>query len=339
MRRLLIPFLTFCSALGGQTPAPAPAVEMPRVTMPDGQITSHVVQVFIQREILPSQKPELRLLRSHEITKKTAADSVAYPASDVATGYEWTEEVDGTKVPRRGTLLLFDLSRIDFQYKSMLRVRPVVSWTEGDARRLAVGREDVNLGNISGAVGWTCLVVGITLVVLVLLAWRAGTNPMSLFAGVDGHLSLAQLQLGCWTVAVGAVVLGYGFIRREIPDIPPPLLVLMGASLATGGLGYFQDSRHQDAAEAAGKTTVRRGLSLGDLVRVFKTGQMVAPLELSLAKAQMVFWTVLLLVLFLSKSILDGEIWAVPWPLVALMGFSQAGFLAPKLVPPTPPAA
>ena len=46
----------------------------------------------------------------------------------------------------------------------------------------------------------------------------------------------------------------------------------------------------------------------------------------------MLFWTILLLVIFLSKSILDGAIWEVPWPLVALMGFSQAGYLAPKLV-------
>ena len=39
----------------------------------------------------------------------------------------------------------------------------------------------------------------------------------------------------------------------------------------------------------------------------------------------------LLLVIFVSESILDGVIWDVPWPLVALMGFSQAGYLAPKL--------
>jgi hypothetical protein len=70
---------------------------------------------------------------------------------------------------------------------------------------------------------------------------------------------------------------------------------------------------------------------LVDLVRVFTPGQ--AP-ELSLAKAQMLFWTVLLLVLFVSKSILDGVVWEVPWALVALMGFSQAGYLAPKIVPP-----
>jgi len=49
-----------------------------------------------------------------------------------------------------------------------------------------------------------------------------------------------------------------------------------------------------------------------------------------LAKAQMLFWT-LLLVIFVSKSILDGVIWDVPWPLAALMGFIQAGYLAPKL--------
>jgi hypothetical protein len=47
----------------------------------------------------------------------------------------------------------------------------------------------------------------------------------------------------------------------------------------------------------------------------------------------MVFWTVLLIVLFISKSILEGAIWDVPWALVALMGFSQTGYLAPKLIP------
>ena len=55
--------------------------------------------------------------------------------------------------------------------------------------------------------------------------------------------------------------------------------------------------------------------------------------ELSLSKAQMIFWTILLVILFVSKSVLDGAIWEVPWALVALMGFSQAGFLVPKFAP------
>ena len=53
----------------------------------------------------------------------------------------------------------------------------------------------------------------------------------------------------------------------------------------------------------------------------------------------MLFWTGLLLVLFVSKSILEGGIWEVPWPLVALMGFSQAGYLAPKVADTTTPPA
>jgi hypothetical protein len=53
----------------------------------------------------------------------------------------------------------------------------------------------------------------------------------------------------------------------------------------------------------------------------------------SLARAQMVFWTGLLLVLFIAKSLLDGAIWAVPWQMVALMGISQAGYLSPKVFP------
>jgi hypothetical protein len=67
---------------------------------------------------------------------------------------------------------------------------------------------------------------------------------------------------------------------------------------------------------------------LVDLLRAFTPGQVP---KLSLAKAQMLFWTLLIIVIFLSKSILNGAIWDVPWPLVALMGFSQAGYLAPKL--------
>jgi hypothetical protein len=142
---------------------------------------------------------------------------------------------------------------------------------------------------------------------------------------VDGHLSLAQTQIACWTVVVGGIVLGYGLIKLEIPDIPTSLLALMGASLATGGIAFFQDAKKQNVAVDAGAPTPQFAPSWSDLVRVFPSG------ELSLSKAQMLFWTVLLLVLFISKSMLDGGIWEVPWPLVALMGFSQAGYLAPKI--------
>jgi hypothetical protein len=207
---------------------------------------------------------------------------------------------------------------------------PVVTWTEGGAERIVVGATEVNVGNIVAIIGWTTVIVGVALLIIVMLSRRVD-NPLRLLSGVDGHLSLAQTQVACWTVVVGGVVLGYGLVRLEVPAIPPSLLVLMGASLATGGIAYFRDAQKQHAAVAAGAAPAARPMALADLVRIFTPGQ--AP-ELSLAKAQMLFWTVLLLVLFVSKSILDGVVWEVPWALVALMGFSQAGYLAPKIVTP-----
>ncbi len=94
----------------------------------------------------------------------------------------------------------------------MLRVTPVVSWTEAGVSRTVVA-----------VLAWTFVVVGLTLLLVFGLAKRSGTNPLLLFAGVHGHLSLAQSQIACWTIAVGGVVLGYGLIRLQIPDIPESL--------------------------------------------------------------------------------------------------------------------
>jgi hypothetical protein len=313
-------------ANGGQPPV--------MIYMPDGQLSSHSIQVYVTRDILLSQNPRLLLLRSYAVAAKSADEAEQQKPSVVALGQEWVESIQGQQVRRSGTLLLFDLSQLDFHLKPMLRVRPVVSWTDGGVARIAVGSREVNVGNIVAAFIWTALVVGLAIVVITLLSRGKGGSPLLLLAGVDGHLSLAQTQIACWTVAVGGVVLGYGLIRIDIPNIPASLLALMGASLATGGIGFFQDAQNQQAAVRAGVVPVKRGLAFGDLIRVFPTGQ--GP-ELSLAKAQMLFWTVLLLLLFISKSVLDGTIWDVPWALVGLMGFSQAGYLAPKLVPQTPP--
>jgi hypothetical protein len=301
-----------------------------RLYMPDGQLKSHSIQVYVTRDIQASQRPRLRLLRSHAVTKQAVDEATLLEPGIVAPGQEWLEPVQGQNIRRTGTLLLFDLSHLNFGLKAMVRVMPVVTWTEGNAERIVVGTAEVNVGSIVAAIVWTAVIVGAALFIVVWLA-RLVDNPLRLLTGVDGHLSLAQTQVACWTVAVGSVVLGYGLVRLQVPAIPPSLLVLMGASLATGGIAYFRDAQKQHAAVAAGAAPAARPMALADLVRIFTPGQ--AP-ELSLAKAQMLFWTVLLLVLFVSKSILDGVVWEVPWALVALMGFSQAGYLAPKIVTP-----
>ena len=52
--------------------------------------------------------------------------------------------------------------------------------------------------------------------------------------------------------------------------------------------------------------------------------------QVSLPRAQMLFWTGLLLVLFVVKSLADGALWEVPWEMVALMGMSQGTYVGQK---------
>jgi hypothetical protein len=120
--------------------------------MPDGQLKSHSIRVYVTRDIFPDQNPRLQLLRSHAVTKK-AEDEAGYEEPVlVAPSQEWIETVDGQQVRRSGTLLMFDLSTLEFGYKAMLRVMPVVSWAEGDIKRVAVGAHEVNVGNIVAAI-------------------------------------------------------------------------------------------------------------------------------------------------------------------------------------------
>jgi hypothetical protein len=286
-----------------------------RVYMPDGQLKSHPIRAYVTKNISYDQKPQLHLLRNNAKTDIAIKATVIA----VAPNQEWIELVNGQEIRQEGTLMLFDINSMNFGCKSMTRVTPVVSWNDG--KQVAIGDREVNVGNIIIAIIWTIIVVGLLLLVLIRLS---GNKPLLFLSGTDGHLSLAKTQVACWTIAVGTVILSYGLIRLEIPNIPQSLLALMGASLVTGGVASFQDDKN---AEKKTKTIPVVSPRLRDLVCILHSTDR----HMSLAKAQMLFWTVLLLLLFVTKSLLDGAIWEVPWELVALMGFSQAGYLAPKL--------
>ena len=303
-----------------------PGAESLRLYMPDGQLISHGLTVYVTTDLTPGQKPLLRLLRSHAITQASEDEDKPLEPVLVVPNQQWTETYLGRQVTPTGTILIFDTSAMSLAGRAMVRVRPLLYWDGGGC---VLGPREINVGDIRYAITWTTAVVVLAILLVFVLARAKRENPMLLLTGIDGHLALSQTQIACWTIVVGSVVLGYGLIRREIPEIPASLIVLMGASLATGGLAYFQDVKKAIAvARVTGSGPAMLDWRWGDLIRIFHPDR--AP-ELSLAKAQMLFWTILLLVLFVSKSILEGGIWEVPWPLVALMGFSQAGYLAPKV--------
>ena len=54
--------------------------------------------------------------------------------------------------------------------------------------------------------------------------------------------------------------------------------------------------------------------------------------KLSIEKAQLLFWTYITIIIFIVKSYDEGQLWNVPYQLVALMGISQATFLGKKQI-------
>lgn len=70
---------------------------------------------------------------------------------------------------------------------------------------------------------------------------------------------------------------------------------------------------------------------LSDLLLIFPNN---GPPQLSLARCQMLVWTVVLIFLFLWRTVLNGTVWDIPWEMVTLTGISQAGYLGPKYAGP-----
>lgn len=325
--------LLFIGAISQQIPDTDRQSAPIRLFVPDGQLQSHPLRVFVTADVGWENTPTLKLV-GIKLLPWEQASSVAFGLRDLAQNQEWTGTIDGQEISQRGTLLLFDVRGLQIPlYKAMLGVTPTLTWTvestTGADSMTAIAERPVNIGNTIGAAIWTVLIVVLLIYAIASLGRRAKSKgAIYYFAGPDGRMSLSRVQVGAWTVAVGTVILAFGLIRLAVPEIPESLIALMGLSFATGGISYALVGR---AKQTQAKVTP----SWPDLVRgSSKNGDPV----ISIARAQMLFWTVLTLILFLSKSLLDGQMWPVPWQLVALMGISQAGYLSTKikLQVPTP---
>jgi hypothetical protein len=362
-----------------QTAVPAPSNIQPRrIVIDDGQLKSHPFQVFVTHPITDAMNPTLRLTGMHAVTAITDLEKSDLKPKHVLARQNRAIVVDGIPASAEGTLLIFDLSPLHLPlFKSAARFLPLVSWTETApgkeaARESIAAPDEIYLGNMPGAAVWTIAIVGS--IVLVLLFWSAAkareitkfpARPtLLLITGPDGFLSLWRAQLLFWTIAVGSLVTMFGLLQLRVPEIPEPLVVLMGMSLLTGTVSALKAGQSSAtatrppapaappaapavpapaavapvAAPAAAAipppapiirfNSQRAGWA--DLISVWNKG--TGQVELSLPKAQMVFWTITILVLFVVKSILLGALWAVPWELVALTGFSQAGYIGDKFV-------
>jgi hypothetical protein len=324
--------------------------------IPDGQLRSSPVRLYINCDLGPGADPVLHLYSGHALTKYNALEADSQQIDFFASGQSWTEELDGQSVAKSGTIVVANLSKYPIEwYKPMKRVMAVLEWRNGDAHLTAVGERAVNLGNATAAWGWAVLVVLTVLGAIALFAKIRSGSVVGLLCADDGHLSLSLTQIALWTIAIGTVSFFYGLIRFEVPAIPNSILVLMGLSLGTGAAGSAAPPQKSNAPPSAissryaTRPTGPRWVSgtavsamvrgarerprLSDLIYLFPREADALP-QISLARAQMLFWTVIIIVIFVAKSAIDGVLWDVPTGFIILMGFSQAGYVGPKYIGP-----
>jgi hypothetical protein len=323
---------------------------LPQLFVPDGQLLSRPIQIYISSTNLNrSMNPVLRLVGFYPPHRAGSSDTNVWNPFFVAGGQSWTENVSGQTVSREGTFLLFDLNDYPLAgYKSTTRVMPILTWnwagTDDATSMTTVVGNPVYLGKRWMAAGWTFIAVG-TLVAIIYCLCNIKTaerkhlkGVMSLISGPDNYLSLWRTQLVAWTLAVGSMVFFFGVIQLQVPRIPDSLVALMGMSVATGGLSAIAARSKQkyqdDTAESTEGPEKNHKPEFSDLISSYN--QDLKVVVLSVPKAQMLFWTGIILILFVAKSILTGELWDVPWEMVTLTGVSQAGYVSDKALQAKP---
>ena len=344
-----------CSLLSAPPPARAAPAATPaspplRLYVADGQLASHIFVVMVTDQIDESMQPALRFIGSHWFMDPAPVEAEPIKPLFVAPRQTRTVLVNGEKISVEGTLLLFDLNKYKLPFlKSAVRLLPRVEWTvpasaagQAAVNRVAMAESEIYLGNMLGAAIWTAVLI--VLITLAFLLWSGAKSKqvksfrprpaLLLVTGADGYLSLWRTQLLVWTYAVGSLVFLFGLLRLKVPEIPETLVALMGMSVLTGLAAKKAAGPSPAPAPAAPPPpapTPNPGLAQwSDLVSTWNgTTKQV---ELSIPKAQMVLWTVLIVTLFCVKSVLDGTLWPVPWELVILTGFSQGGYVGDKFV-------
>jgi hypothetical protein len=339
----------------------APAAEPPvQLYVSDGQLCSRPFTVFINREITADMKPTLRLA-GMSAGGNLQPISVIDPGHGLAAPHQVRPfKIDGQSVAIEGTILRFDVT--DYQIPRLHpahRVLPIVEWeapgasgTNGE-RQHAVASAEVYVGNSWWALMWTVAIVGGIAAMVLFWGWRKSVQVQKeqsrftprpflfVVTGPDGYLSLWRAQLVLWTLAIASMVFLFGLLRLQIPEIPDSLVVLMGMSILTGGISKYKarkdfPSTGQEALAARDAAQPSVGPVKGQLADLISDyNQAYRHPEISVPKAQMVLWTGVMLVLFIVKSWLQGELWDVPWQMVALTGASQAGYVQDKFQPKT----
>lgn len=333
-------------------PAAAQNADGPfELDVPDGQFISHVITVYFSEPLTKEQNPKLVLYQPRTPFTDAITEFRDAKLLDIGINQAVSARTDdGRVILKSETMLLFSLE--DFEapfYKPLFRTRPALHWDAKDtaARRSVIMQSNVYFADAVTVNSYAVILVTVLVAMFAVLSRRATGSFFGLLCGRNGRLSLSRTQVACWTAAIGGTVFAFGLKELKVPEVPLSLVALMGLSLGTNGVSswqYLKSSGQKPAEGGQGASDPDAGAAAShapspepvkppnprwiDLISMPdpQSGQLTT----SISRAQMAFWTVLVVIIYVGKSFVDGVLWQVPWELVALMGISQAGYLGPQ---------
>ncbi|MBN1983226.1 MAG: hypothetical protein JW795_16950 [Chitinivibrionales bacterium] len=311
------------------------------VFMEDGQLLSHPIRIFVSADIAASHAPELKFSTLPQTFKPAV----------VAQNQKTIQKINNFEQEISGTLLIFDLRGVSIPLlQPMMSVYPTISWkTYYDDRLIpksAGALQEAYLGNAVGAAFWSLIVLALFMVLVVMVSQK---KLYQIVLSTEGRLCLGKIQLIAWTLLIGTIVFCFSLIRFDVSPIPDSLVCLLAISLATSALNYYSTVKQSKTnsgspvgiAQSSGVTPVvaQQSATVIDNTIKLRFRDLIADYQdngqetISLLRVQMVFWSGIVMVLFVLKSFLTGQPWDVPWQMVVLLGLSYSAYLAPKFSP------
>jgi len=305
--------------------------------IPSGQLSNQMFKVFIPNIELSREMDPKLFLKMNSIEQ-------SFSPVIVSPDHIMVKKVEEEEIREVGTLMMFNINKLkSSKYYASIRVVPQVKWIEGTgshAREISLVYDDYYfIGNNFGTFIWTTVIVAsiLLLITLLLYARKKKEQWLGLISDTNGQVSMALLQMFLWTIAVSYMVLAFGILRLNVPNIPNTLITLMLFAAATSTAGHIQtkvqlrkegklksELKLDNVKPEANVTQKKEGFWAKFSTVFYADKYSEYP---SMAKVQVLIWTIITLVLFVYLSFKEGELWDVPNELVILMGISQATFL------------
>lgn len=299
--------------------------------MPDGQLYSRPVRVYvsgINDSVFTNPRLYLVKMKGNKNAPRATNRLLTEKAKSpdiVARDQQYEREPNE---PKTGTLMVFKLD--DFHipwYQPGVRVLPVLYYGKDEA---IVADREVYVAHRSGAIIFTIMVIAAILAILNVLSKKDERYLFGLLSTADGRMSISLTQVFIWTVAIGASVLIFAVTRLQVPNIPESLWILMGLSVTTGVVSHFQTDSLQREQRKRDKGPDKKEPSKPSLRQLLMVKLPSGDEDADLSRAQLLFWTIVTVIIFLYKSYTTGYLWDVPPALLILMGISQTGYVSRK---------